>query len=53
MLSPDLERVGGVGLLVVERVSTAWGVAPFPGGKTVWASIAAPGRAKDRANALR
>ena len=53
LLSADPERVGGVGLLVVERVSTEWGVAPFPGGKTVWASIAATGRATDRARALR
>jgi hypothetical protein len=53
MLSADLDRVGGVGLIVVERISVAWGVAPFPGGKTVWASIAAPGTAKDRARALR
>ena len=42
MLPADPERIGGVGLLIVERVSAEWGVAPFPGGKTVWASIAAP-----------
>jgi anti-sigma regulatory factor (Ser/Thr protein kinase) len=53
VLAADPERVGGVGLLVVERVSAAWGVAPFPGGKTVWASITASGRAKGRARALR
>ncbi len=53
LLSSDPERVGGVGLLVLERVAVAWGVAPFPGGKTVWASIAAPGPTKNRARALR
>ena len=36
----DPERVGGVGLQVVAQVSDDWGVAPFPGGKTVWARIA-------------
>ena len=37
--SIDLGRVGGLGLHVVERVSEDWGVAAFPGGKTVWALI--------------
>ena len=40
----DPERVGGVGLHVVAQVSDEWGVAQFPGGKTVWAKIAIPGR---------
>ena len=40
----DPERIGGVGLHVVAQVSDEWGVAQFPGGKTVWASIAVPGR---------
>jgi anti-sigma regulatory factor (Ser/Thr protein kinase) len=40
----DPERVGGVGLHVVAQVSDEWGVARFPGGKTVWARIAVPGR---------
>jgi len=40
----DPERVGGVGLHVVAQVSDEWGVAPFPGGKTVWARIAVDGR---------
>jgi anti-sigma regulatory factor (Ser/Thr protein kinase) len=40
LLEPDPDRIGGVGLLVVDRLSTEWNVAPFPGGKTVWASIA-------------
>ena len=42
MLPPDLERVGGLGLVVVDRVSAEWGVAPFPGGKTVWALLTRP-----------
>jgi len=36
------DRVGGVGLQIVERLATAWGVAPFPGGKTVWVTLALP-----------
>ncbi|GAA2116985.1 hypothetical protein GCM10009759_62970 [Kitasatospora saccharophila] len=32
----------GHGLHVVERISTRWGVSPFPGGKTVWAALPAP-----------
>ena len=38
----DPDRIGGLGLQIVERLATAWGVASFPGGKTVWATIAAP-----------
>jgi anti-sigma regulatory factor (Ser/Thr protein kinase) len=41
LLGPDPDRIGGVGLRVVAALSTEWNVAPFPGGKTVWASIAA------------
>ena len=33
----------GSGLVVVSQVAAAWGVAPFPGGKTVWAVLARPG----------
>jgi anti-sigma regulatory factor (Ser/Thr protein kinase) len=36
----DPTRVGGLGLFVVEQVAAEWGVAPFPGGKTVWATLA-------------
>ncbi len=36
----DADRIGGLGLHIVERVSAEWGVAPFPGGKTVWAVLA-------------
>jgi anti-sigma regulatory factor (Ser/Thr protein kinase) len=42
VLPPDPERIGGVGLLLVDALSEAWGVATFPGGKTVWASIGLP-----------
>jgi anti-sigma regulatory factor (Ser/Thr protein kinase) len=38
----DAERIGGLGLHIVERVSGEWGVAPFPGGKAVWAVLADP-----------
>jgi anti-sigma regulatory factor (Ser/Thr protein kinase) len=37
----DAERIGGLGLHIVERVSGQWGVSPFPGGKTVWAVLSA------------
>jgi anti-sigma regulatory factor (Ser/Thr protein kinase) len=41
---PDLQpverdRIGGLGLHVVGQVADEWGVAPFPGGKTVWATL--------------
>jgi anti-sigma regulatory factor (Ser/Thr protein kinase) len=41
----DPDRVGGVGLRIVDRLATDWGVASFPGGKTVWAILVtdAPG----------
>lgn len=42
MQPPDPERLGGLGLRIVDQLSTRWGVAPFPGGKTVWATIARP-----------
>ena len=42
MLPADPERIGGVGLRVVETLAEEWGVAAFPGGKTVWASIGRP-----------
>jgi anti-sigma regulatory factor (Ser/Thr protein kinase) len=35
----DPDRVGGLGLRIIDRLSAAWGVAPFPGGKTVWATV--------------
>ena len=42
MLPIDPTRIGGLGLVVVDRTATDWGVAPFPGGKTVWAALALP-----------
>ena len=35
----DPTRVGGLGLFVVGQISSGWGVSPFPGGKTVWATL--------------
>jgi anti-sigma regulatory factor (Ser/Thr protein kinase) len=35
----DASRVGGVGLHIVDRLSSQWGISPFPGGKTVWATM--------------
>jgi anti-sigma regulatory factor (Ser/Thr protein kinase) len=35
----DPSRVGGVGLHIVDRLSAQWGISPFPGGKTVWATM--------------
>jgi anti-sigma regulatory factor (Ser/Thr protein kinase) len=32
-------RIGGYGLPIVERLTAAWGVASFPGGKTIWAVL--------------
>ena len=32
-------RIGGLGLHVVGSVADNWGVASFPGGKTVWATL--------------
>jgi anti-sigma regulatory factor (Ser/Thr protein kinase) len=37
----DPSRVGGLGLRIVDQLASAWGVATFPGGKTVWATIPA------------
>jgi anti-sigma regulatory factor (Ser/Thr protein kinase) len=36
LLDPDPERVGGVGLRIVDQLALRWGTSPFPGGKTVW-----------------
>jgi anti-sigma regulatory factor (Ser/Thr protein kinase) len=40
LMPPDPKRIGGLGLLLLDRVTSAWGVAPFPGGKVVWATVA-------------
>jgi anti-sigma regulatory factor (Ser/Thr protein kinase) len=42
MVTANGLQIGGVGLKVVDHVSTTWGIAPFPRGKTVWAIIDAP-----------
>jgi anti-sigma regulatory factor (Ser/Thr protein kinase) len=39
---PDTER--GRGLLIVSRLSTAWGWQPAPDGKSVWAELRLPSR---------
>ena len=39
MLPVRRDRIGGLGLHVVGQVADTWGVAPFPGGKTVWATL--------------
>jgi anti-sigma regulatory factor (Ser/Thr protein kinase) len=41
---PDLlptapDRIGGLGLHLVGQVADEWGVASFPGGKSVWATL--------------
>jgi len=38
----DPTRVGGLGLRIVDELSARWGVAAFPGGKTVWATLRPP-----------
>jgi hypothetical protein len=35
-------RSHGHGLHLVQRLTDAWGVRPIPGGKIVWATLAAP-----------
>jgi anti-sigma regulatory factor (Ser/Thr protein kinase) len=42
MLPVERNRIGGLGLHVIGRVADHWGVAPFPGGKTVWATLQLP-----------
>ncbi|WP_052390447.1 ATP-binding protein [Streptomyces sp. NRRL B-24484] len=39
----DAARPSGHGLFIVERLSTSWGVAAHPTGKTVWAVLPLPG----------
>ena len=36
---PDLESDGGRGMVLVEALSSAWGVEPSGSGKTVWADV--------------
>ena len=42
LLPPDPQRIGGLGLRIVDDVAQSWGVATFPGGKTAWAVITSP-----------
>ena len=35
----DAPAIGGRGLFLVDRLSTAWGSDPSPSGKTVWATV--------------
>ncbi|MBB5915184.1 two-component sensor histidine kinase [Nocardia transvalensis] len=43
--SPEAPRfrapddTGGLGLVLVDQMSTAWGIDRHPGGKTVWAEL--------------
>lgn len=39
VLPVDPSRIGGLGLIVVDRIASDWGISPFPGGKTVWAAL--------------
>jgi anti-sigma regulatory factor (Ser/Thr protein kinase) len=39
LLPVDPERVGGIGVLLLERIADRWGVAKYPGGKVVWATL--------------
>ncbi|MFN0027976.1 MAG: ATP-binding protein [Acidimicrobiales bacterium] len=55
----DLRRVGGMGLRIVESISTNWGVVRYPGGTTVWVVLAGdhanrggPGGAYDQAHGI-
>lgn len=42
LLPPNPTRIGGVGLRIVDEIARSWGVAPFPGGKTVWVVVDPP-----------
>ena len=42
VLPRDADRIGGLGLVVIDRLTASWGVSAFPGGKTVWAILARP-----------
>jgi anti-sigma regulatory factor (Ser/Thr protein kinase) len=35
----DADTIGGLGLVIVGQLCREWGVSPFPGGKTVWATL--------------
>jgi hypothetical protein len=40
LLQPTTEADHGRGLLLVDRLSSAWGASPAPGGKVVWFEVA-------------
>ncbi|GHF94020.1 MULTISPECIES: ATP-binding protein [Amycolatopsis] len=41
--TPSLDRPGGRGMQIVEKLSDAWGVLEHPVGKTVWAEVPCSG----------
>ena len=36
MAAPDVEALGGRGLVIVNGLASAWGITPTDSGKTVW-----------------
>ena len=38
------DETGGLGLTIVDRLTSAWGVDTVPGGKVVWAQMPLAGR---------
>jgi hypothetical protein len=36
MAAPNADDIGGRGLIIVNGLASAWGVAPTASGKTVW-----------------
>ena len=40
LLQPTAEADHGRGLMLVDRLSSAWGASPAPGGKVVWCEVA-------------
>ncbi|WP_103337696.1 hypothetical protein [Amycolatopsis sp. CA-126428] len=41
---PSLERLGGRGMQIVDKLADAWGMLPHPGGsKPVWAEVSCDG----------
>ena len=43
VLLEPVPTIGGRGLLLVDRLSAAWGTDALPGGKSVWAALDAVG----------
>lgn len=44
------ETIGGLGLIIVQRLSSAWGVTPYVGGKAVYAVLDADSERSARDN---